>query len=673
MVTDSGANGERDHTKTLQAGRGLEEGFSENRMLRHEVDNLSSYSITRRWRERSERWKKWQDGLTNDTLDDAKNLNNLELPTCEYLSMEINGDSPLGQKLEEFYQYTVLFKGCIAGLNGEINLLENDTLENDTLENDTMGPAKSRPREHTADLIQANRQLIKSNTEEFKAMSNNVLMFIKRIQGKHDGIRDLLSFIQILGNEIVTTQPGSHLTLDSTRVDMTAAPSPSGLDMLRRPEINLNLTTQLIGLVGENEKLILRAFHEFVVGLLDEATESEDSKMVKATTNAVLSWNEGKFVRKQNVYYARPPTTQGSETKVDHPILHAVICRIIGILAGRSTDTSVLHEHGATKDQYVAAAAKMSSRRVDISAPHPEYMAVVLPRIIVPPIEIKTAPFGKAKFKKAIETGRSQMFGHLGKRVMCAFDFGGVGHDACVIGVSLTYLSIEVVKVSLMHVGTPNVALAHSTTGCTPLLGRSMMSDGQKAALGLVGDEAALDAKDNANGFLLLAGALQYKSLQEDLPDIKNPDASRVGVRSYLGSGAFSNVYELEQDGYFLKVPIGACLARYLEQEASILKTLQMGQSCPFIPWCDSGVSEFKSTIRGEISLVSGLRLRGVVGVPLHRLLRFQVHCCGDCQCSRFCSRQVDLSFGCSTWEYNCRYCRKRRMQCNALGLGVRR
>jgi hypothetical protein len=85
------------------------------------------------------------------------------------------------------------------------------------------------------------------------------------------------------------------------------------------------------------------------------------------------------------------------------------------------------------------------------------------------PIEIKTAPRGEAKFKQAIEKGRSQVFGHLGKRVMCAFDFGGAGHDVSAVGVSLTCLSVEVVKVSLMHVGTPLVALALNTTGCKSL------------------------------------------------------------------------------------------------------------------------------------------------------------------------------------------------------------
>jgi serine/threonine protein kinase len=118
-------------------------------------------------------------------------------------------------------------------------------------------------------------------------------------------------------------------------------------------------------------------------------------------------------------------------------------------------------------------------------------------------------------------------------------------------------------------------------------------------------------------------------------------------VRNYLGSGAFSNVYEVEEDGYilkipkdaekerkkktnvckveadgyFLKMPKAASLAMNLKQEASILNKLQMGQSCRFIPRCDSGVSEFTSTNRGEISIVAGLRLRGVVGLPLHRLL----------------------------------------------------
>jgi hypothetical protein len=326
------------------------------------------------------------------------------------------------------------------------------------------------------------------------------------------------------------------------------------------------------------------------------------------------------------VQYARPLTTSDCETTVDHRILHAVICRIVGIVAdtGKSTDTSVLHrnEHEVSNEQAVAgsdtANVRADSANVDIMAHQPaEYMSVVLPMMIQKPIEIKTARDDASKFKKAIEKGRSQIVGHLWKRVMCAFDFGGTGHNTCTVGVSLTLLSIEVVKVSLTNIGTLNVNSAASTTGCMPFLERRMMSKGQNAALG---------PQLNGNGFVVLAGALMYKSPTECLADITQvtPMKEVLHGPSYLGSGAFSNVYKLEQVGCFLKLPKSASFAINLEQEANILKSLQRGQPCALIPKCASseGVSQFQSKIRGEISFMKGLRLSGVVGLPLHRLPR---------------------------------------------------
>jgi hypothetical protein len=91
--------------------------------------------------------------------------------------------------------------------------------------------------------------------------------------------------------------------------------------------------------------------------------------------------------------------------------------------------------------------------------------------------------------------------GHLGKRVMCALDFGGAGHNTSALGVSLTMFSIEVIQVSLINVGTQQVKSAAIATGCIPFLeGGTMMSPEQKAVL---------DPPLDANGFVLLAGALK--------------------------------------------------------------------------------------------------------------------------------------------------------------------
>jgi len=58
--------------------------------------------------------------------------------------------------------------------------------------------------------------------------------------------------------------------------------------------------------------------------------------------------------------------------------------------------------------------------------------------MVIQPVEIKTAPSNKGKFKMAVEKGWSQVLGHLSKQLLHAFDFRGVGTDACAIGIFLT-------------------------------------------------------------------------------------------------------------------------------------------------------------------------------------------------------------------------------------------
>jgi hypothetical protein len=178
--------------------------------------------------------------------------------------MKIKGESPLCQKLKEFYQYTEWHKR-------EINSLEKDRVALDSEVERFRDQIKQLTRDRDdADAAAINQlpvhlnddfaQLyldtktelietkIKSETETFKSSSNDVLMFIKGIQDAHELIRHLFSRIMILGHGTVITQSVSNITLDSTRVEIIAAPSPSRIDELNRPEINVNLTTELIGL-----------------------------------------------------------------------------------------------------------------------------------------------------------------------------------------------------------------------------------------------------------------------------------------------------------------------------------------------------------------------------------------------------------------------------------------
>jgi hypothetical protein len=354
---------------------------------------------------------------------------------------------------------------------------------------------------------------------------------------------------------------------------------------------------------------------KFVVDIFAKATKTNNAAMVKATTSAIIDWTCDSKVN-EDIEYARPPTDSDNEVLADQPILQAVICRIIGILAS-SKNSELLHEmeDGVTTEQSVAGsiAFKMKNRRIDITvSPHIEYL---------------TARDEAGKFNKALDKGQAQTIGHLGKRLLYAFDFGGAGKDGSAFGVSLTHLSIEVVKMRLDKVGTEAVSLDMITTDRVPLLGKAFLTEAQIKAFPSM----------ETNGILLLAGALKHRTPQEfDSEHISSfkqvkPIFKDLTIEQYLGSGAFSNVVQLGTEGEFMKMPKSAALAKSLKQEAALLKKLQSGgdDGRSFnIPRLvidgteegDSGISTLQTIIHDEISIMIGLRLRGVVGVTLDSL-----------------------------------------------------
>ena len=108
---------------------------------------------------------------------------------------------------------------------------------------------------------------------------------------------------------------------------------------------------------------------------------------------------------------------------------------------------------------------------------------------------------------------------------------------------------------------------------------------------------------------------------KENVSQISEYDNMPLGEKfdqmSYLGSGAFSNVYKVGE-GEFLKLSRAASLERSLEEEANILKLLRE-KTYDCIPQFVSSV-KIKFVIRSEISIMKGLRLNGIIGKPLHSI-----------------------------------------------------
>jgi hypothetical protein len=539
--------------------------------------------------------------MDKNVCGDDLDLNELQLLTGDELFLTIDHTSQLGRELVAFGAGIETSKAKIQEckkfiVTSKENIKEMQ--END-LENKT-----SRTQVLIAELIEGNTNRITlskinitDETEKVRKSAMEIEKLIIMISLAHENMRNKITYVKAIGF------PATHDTM---------------------------FTQDLIDLVSEEEKADLLLLQEFVADIFEHATKTNNATQVKATTSAILSWTKetqltkSKYARrsltqvltKRNTF-ARPPTDSDNEVTADQPILQAVICRIIGILASSNKEKEVLHnqDDGVTTEQSNVENTK--DRRIDITvSPREEHLALVLPTMAEKTIEIKTARDDAVKFKKALKKGRSQIVGHLGKRLMYAFDFGGAGKDGRTLGVSLTHLSIEVIKMNLAQVGTGTVSLDMSTTGCVPLFGKEL----------LTGTQCKEFVSLDTNGILLLAGALKHRTPEEfdlgaSLTQVE-PIFEDLKHMQYLGSGAFSNVVGFHSSGDFIKMPKSAALATSLEQEAAILRKLESIPPSSSIPIIASeiSISTLRAVIRGEISTMIGLRLHGVVGVTLDRL-----------------------------------------------------
>eukprot|EP00978_Attheya_sp_CCMP212_P047444 scaffold421371_cov108-Attheya_sp.AAC.1 len=501
--------------------------------------------------------------------------------------------------------------------------------------------------------------LVKSNTNSIKLIANSIKLIEKNIKVSlellhfqigsvykhHCQIRQSLCQFKGLGNENTTDHTysrSSTLHVDS-RIDTSKQPSPA--DHLKMIECSFCETfkNELIELVDNNTKNVIARFQEFVIALFKNAEEYNDNSQadgdqegdsgtpdVDATLKAILKWNDGKpFTKKSCIKYARPSKTKDNEAKVDQPILQAVICRIIEILCSQgypNVEERVLHEHeyAVSTERTILSSIdgdKRYGRRIDITTQTPEeFLKVTPPIMLQTPIEIKVARDDKTKFTKALDKGRSQIIGHLSKQLEHDFDFGGIGRNASAVGVSLTHLSIEAIKMSLTEVGTNEVDICTLSTGCVPLLGETFLTESHEE----------VSRNTNTNGFILLAGVLMHK-LRTQHKFTKEDGTSQIVTTgesedkwtemTYLGSGAFSNVYKIA-DGKFLKIPRGALLEKSLSEELKILNLLKKKKEngIPELP--HHTLVQIQTVIRGEICIMKGLRLNGIIGTPLHQIMR---------------------------------------------------
>ena len=186
---------------------------------------------------------------------------------------------------------------------------------------------------------------------------------------------------------------------------------------------------------------------------------------------------------------------------------------------------------------------------------------------------------------------------------------------------------IRAMKMSLAGVGTDEVSLSTVDTGCIPLLGKASV---ETHPSGCVGEFDIREGGQENDGLVVLTGALIYQGpdeygSNEVVINQSSPTNAKLSGATYLGSGAFSNVVKLGEDE-FMKMPISAALEPSLLAESKILRALQGITNVPQLVLKDTdardGISIIEAFIRGEESCTRGLRLKGIVGKPLHQLGR---------------------------------------------------
>ena len=103
-----------------------------------------------------------------------------------------------------------------------------------------------------------------------------------------------------------------------------------------------------------------------------------------------------------------------------------------------------------------------------------------------------------------------------------------------------------------------------------------------ESTIGVDENHAGVDKETGSNGFILLAGVLmpklrtQYQFTKQNISQIGDSEDAKENWEemTYLGSGAFSNVYKVG-NGKFLKISRAASLEKSLGEELKILKVLE--------------------------------------------------------------------------------------------------
>ena len=301
-------------------------------------------------------------------------------------------------------------------------------------------------------------------------------------------------------------------------------------------------------------------FYQSEESTADTYMSQEYAKDIQVTVNAIVGWTRGKKILR-NSRFCRP-SSQAQETRGVHPILLALMWKINSILKGTAHFTS---------EQYLPKQLEKSKRWMDAlwsKAPQ-HFLSSANGNLIGKSCEFKPISRSGEAYKKMVKDGINQELGHNLQVLWdsCYQFCGGLGKDGETSGIVLTMISASLLGSKLSGVGTQNVDLRIRVSDDKPLFSAAttkiLADEVNFASLGLRFDPRLPNQpKPMQPGFLALVDYISNEGTppqdtdqdtdQDTVIDLSlASDDSSISAETveYLGSGAFSSVYDCKLSG----------------------------------------------------------------------------------------------------------------------------
>jgi serine/threonine protein kinase len=358
------------------------------------------------------------------------------------------------------------------------------------------------------------------------------------------------------------------------------------------------------------------------------SNDEKYSLKIDETVNAIIGWNvdDNPSTGSSTIQFVAPGCV-GQELAGVHPILYAIMFKMTQVLG---LEQHVIHE------QRMQAVETCSVRCVDfvVSPLAEEYLASTPPALLRLPVEAKPVARMGAQVRKLLQDALNQVLGHLAKKAMFFFDFGGIGEDCTVVGLALNMGSVVVVVLELLDVGTERVRINTKRTKHAPLFDKETgknLFDKKASEVEALFDKHVNEQQGMPAGFCLLARALMSAQIglgtslmkrSEECRDtfvVLVDNAEPIEAGCYLGSGAHSHVLKLNttgSDDQFIKIPRCHQMTEHLLHEARVLQKVRRHGNIPQLHDVSTPISTFRINIRCERADLVCLRLKGIIGQP---------------------------------------------------------